>query len=177
MKAIVLYQPYATLMAIGVKKNETRPRPWAHVGDVAICAAKLKWTTEVPEWAIPALEELWAHRRLVDPLYLKMPGKSIQTVYNELPFGKVVCVVEKTGCVSTNDDNGDDRSLTPVELKVGNYEPNRFYYSTKNVRRLTTPVRVIGSQGVFELPATVESLVRRQLVGDWGFKPGEEYPR
>lgn len=40
MKAISLWQPWASLIADGLKTIETRPRPWNHKGLVAIHAAK-----------------------------------------------------------------------------------------------------------------------------------------
>jgi hypothetical protein len=38
MKALTLYQPWATLMALGAKMIETRPKKWKHTGPVAIHA-------------------------------------------------------------------------------------------------------------------------------------------
>lgn len=38
MKALTLWQPWASLIADGRKLIETRPRPWYHVGVVAIHA-------------------------------------------------------------------------------------------------------------------------------------------
>lgn len=40
MKAITLWQPWASLIADGRKTIETRPRPWNHHGWVAIHAGK-----------------------------------------------------------------------------------------------------------------------------------------
>lgn len=40
MKALSLWQPWASLMALGVKQNETRSWPTSHRGDLLICAAK-----------------------------------------------------------------------------------------------------------------------------------------
>jgi hypothetical protein len=38
MKALTLWQPWASLIVDGRKPIETRPRPWHHVGPVAIHA-------------------------------------------------------------------------------------------------------------------------------------------
>ena len=145
-------------MALNLKHNETRSRALAYRGDIAICATREKWIKDVPEYAMPALKILWEHRSLV-------PGYhgNIRDLYLALPFGKCVCVVEKIGCVSTNDDNGDDRSLTPTELELGDYSVNRFYYPTTNLRVLRTPVSVIGKQGLFELPPDIEAAIRTQI--------------
>lgn len=40
MKALTLYQPWATLIAYGQKRVETRPRPWKYEGPIAIHAGK-----------------------------------------------------------------------------------------------------------------------------------------
>lgn len=157
MKAIVLWQPWASLMAAGLKRNETRGRPWSFVGDVAICAAALRWRTDVPNYAETALCRMWEHRKLFGDF------KGIKELYDSLPFGKVVCVVRKTGCVPTSGDNGDDRSLTPLELDLGDYSPGRFYYPTADLRPLVRPVGVRGGQFVFDLDPGTEAAVRRQL--------------
>lgn len=157
LRAISLTQPWASLMAIGVKRNETRSWANNYKGDIAICATKEFWRDRVPDYASNALVWLWVHRDKFPP------ANDVQELYNHLPFGKVVCVVEKTGCISTNDDNGDDRSLNAMELELGDYSRNRFYYPTQNCRRLTTPIAVRGAQGLFSLPPDVEALVRAQL--------------
>ena len=159
MKALSLTQPWASLMAIEAKRNETRSRPWYFKGDVAICSTRERWRDAVPDYADTALIWLWRLRGQFRGQYA-----TIQELYNSLPFGCVVCVVEKYGCVSTNDDNGDDRILTKQEIDLGGYDAGRFYYPTRHCRRLTKPVPVIGKQGFFDLPPEVESAVKNQLA-------------
>lgn len=158
MKALSLTQPWASLMAIGAKINETRGWPCAYNGDIAICSTKEYWRNTVPDYACDALIRLWSQAH-------DFPGYhgNVKDLYDSLPFGKVVCVVEKCGCVSTNDDNGDDRSLTSKELELGDYSPGRFYYPTRNLRRLKEPVLVKGMQGLFNLPPEVEALVLKNI--------------
>jgi len=158
MKALSLTQPWASLMAIGAKVNETRGWPCAYDGDIAICSTKEYWRNDVPEYAFKALKILWHHRD-----DFTGHNGNIKDLYDSLPFGKVVCVVEKYGCVSTDDDNGDDRSLTVEEVGLGDYSPGRFYYPTRNLRRLKEPVPIKGMQGLFNLPPEVEALVLKNL--------------
>ena len=40
MKAISLWQPWASLMAAGAKHNETRSWRTCHFGDLVVCSAK-----------------------------------------------------------------------------------------------------------------------------------------
>lgn len=146
------------MMAIEAKRNETRGRRWNYKGDVAICSTLEHWPKAVPQYAEKALERLWEHREKFESF-----NGNIHDLYDSLPFGKVVCVVEKTGCISTNDDNGDDRSLTPLELDCGDYSADRFYYPTRNCRRLVEPVKVRGGQGIFILPTDVAAKVLAQI--------------
>ena len=159
MKALSLWQPWATLMAIEAKRNETRGWRWAYVGDVAICAAAKKLGQNIPEDWIPALRRLYEFKDTITPGF----RGDVRDLYYSLPFGQVVCVVEKFACRSTTDDNGDDRSLTPLELDLGDYGPYRFYFPTRNCRRLKTPVPVFGRQGPFELPPSVAAAVQVEI--------------
>jgi hypothetical protein len=147
-------------MSVGAKLNETRPRPWAYKGDVAICSAKLCWKNDVPEYAIPALTWLWKFRD-------QFPAaKDIRELYLSLPFGSVLCVVEKTECVPSiefQEPLWKHRSLSVQEFDLGDYTPGRFVYPTRNRRRLKTPVPVIGRQGFFNLPPDVEAKVLAQI--------------
>lgn len=145
-------------MAISAKFNETRSRPLAYNGDIAICSTKEVWRNKVPDYAREALGWLWAFKKSF-PYY----GSNVRDLYYSLPFGKVLCVVDKFGCISTYDDNGDDRSLTRQELELGDYSAGRFYYPTRNCRPLVTPIPVRGMQGLFTLPPDVEKAVRLQL--------------
>lgn len=158
MKALVLYQPWATLMAIGVKRNETRVRPWIYDGDVAICAAKQKLGDSVPDSYVKALQHLWSYRSIVGGY-----ASNIKDLYYSLPFGAVVCVVNKTGCHRTESVLMEHLSNGFTELECGDYEPTRFYYPTTNCRRLKTPVPVVGRQFVFDLPPDVEAKVLATL--------------
>lgn len=49
MKAITLYEPWASLMAIGAKVNETRPSRTRHRGDICIHAAQRPMEAISPE--------------------------------------------------------------------------------------------------------------------------------
>lgn len=160
MKALVLWQPWATLMAIGAKRNETRGWRWDHIGDVAICAAAKKLGNDVPEDWLPVLSRMYSCRDQIIPGFCS----DTRDLYYSLPFGKVVCIVNKYGCSSTNDDNSHDHSLTPMELALGDYSAGRFYFLTRDSRRLKTPVPVTGRQGPFDLPPDVEAAVRAQIV-------------
>lgn len=156
MKALSLHQPWASLMAIGAKVNETRPRPLDYQGDIAICATRLRWFRNFPEYAIDALRWLWFHKD-------SFPGyhANIRDLYLSLPFGKVVAIVTKTGCIQVTDEWKPKLSLQ--EEQLGDYRPGRFYYPTTNLRPLKNPVSVLGRQSLFELPPIVLAEVLKEL--------------
>lgn len=140
MKAVTLWQPWASAMAHGLKQNETRSWPTSHRGDLAICSAKRR----------PTLADCG------DPATLE---RALQ-----FPFGCVVCVVRVVECVPTRMFGPDGgRRLSPQEFDLGDYSLGRFAWVTQDCRRLARPVPVVGRQGLFELPPEVQRAVRAQI--------------
>lgn len=148
MKAISLWQPWASLMAVGAKRNETRSWPTSHRGDLAICAAK-HWDDDCAAClGEPEFEEA-------------LRGK-----VQKMPFGCVVAVVDLYSCVRSEEVNLKSSVVRPLhkhEHLFGNYGCGRFVWQTRNLRTLLTPVPVKGRQGLFELDAATEKLVRASM--------------
>lgn len=126
MKAISLWQPWATAMAVGLKRNETRSWWTPHRGDLVICSAKRKPTGEV-ERAILA-------------------DIGLRAIH--LPLGYALCVVDLFQCIPVNFIN---QMPTGDEYKLGDYSPGRFVWRTRNLRTLKQPIPIIGRQGFFEV--------------------------
>ena len=129
MKAISLYEPWASLMAIGAKRNETRGSRTHHRGDIAIHAAKTDtgFNDELAAVTVSAF---------------RTRGFDFK-----LNFGCIVAVVDLWD-VSPSERfayQGVDTLLNQIPLTseeriFGNYAPGRFIYQTRNLRRLKTPV-------------------------------------
>lgn len=153
MKAITLWQPWASAMAKGLKLNETRGWPTNYRGLIAICAAKRKPTAKdiSPELAFI----LWEVRER----FLGY-NANIQDLVENLPLGKVVCVVEIYDCVKTDDEAP---ICNDMEYALGNYSPGRFAWRTKNCKALDYPVSVVGRQGFFNLTNEESELVTNQI--------------
>jgi hypothetical protein len=156
VKALSLWQPWASLMAIGAKRNETRSRRWNYTGDLAICSALFIWRDRVPDEAMPALARLWENRA-------QFPGyhSNVKDLYDSLPFGKVLCVVHCNGVQPSH--LFGEAELTQQEFELGDYSANRWIYPTGLLRRLVEPVAVRGHQGLFDLPADVDAKVRARI--------------
>ncbi len=186
MKAIVVLQPWASLIAHGIKTIETRPfRPTNTIkpGDqFAIVAgmSKAGWGES------PMADAGW--QPLIDPERTGM----IADPYTPLAFGCVVAVVTFDEALrvvdgrymtaqgdETPDDglyvvgpNGDHLWGVSIgqtfpltdQLPLGDFAPGRYGWLLSDPRRLATPVPVTGKQGVFDLPDDVAAAVREQMA-------------
>ena len=153
LKAITLWEPYASLMAIGAKINETRGVRTAHRGEIAIHAAMKEDGT--PEELVPDIIRAFQSRNMLpDPNSLGCIV-AVVDLWDVQPAVKFYCEPATT----------DPFCITAEEFKFGNYSPGRFVYRTRNLRRLATPVRCRGAQCIgWGVPPNIEAKVRAQLV-------------
>lgn len=162
IKCISLWQPWASLMAIGAKKNETRHWPIDYTGLFAIHAAQRlekEWLEEDPFYG--HLNRGVLGRKDVLPDEDRFPfGLQIK---NNLPRMAIVSVGILARCVSTNkrvdtpmpDDDSD-------EFAFGNYQRNRFIWATRSMVALPKPIPYKGQQGIWTLePETVSKIVKQ----------------
>lgn len=149
MKAISLWQPWATLMAVGAKRNETRSWPTLHRGRLAIHAAK-KWNRE--------LSAMCGTEPFRSVLVRQEDGHLwLAEALRAMPFGAIVAVVTLTDCVRISPDNypgGDERHF-------GDYTAGRFMWQTRDLARLAQPIPFRGAQGFFDVP---DDLFPKELI-------------
>ena len=153
MKAITLYEPYASLMAIGAKVNETRPLKTNHRGDICIHAA---------------LKEVDIESEIYDRARAAVNARD---QYLSCFYGCIVAVVElwdvqPAAMFYTKSDipRLHQIQISEEEWSFGNYGFSRWVYRTRNLRRLKTPVPSRGFQCVgWTVSADVEAKVLAQL--------------
>jgi hypothetical protein len=135
VKAIALWQPWASLIAVGAKRVETRywPAPRGLVGQrIAIHAAKTNRELAT------CLERPFLY-------YLPEPSA--------LPLGAIVATAELYSCsVMTPEHVARVEAGSPDEFAFGWWASGRFAWELRRVRRLDEPVPFVGRQGVFEVP-------------------------
>jgi hypothetical protein len=138
MKAISLWQPWASLMAEGLKTIETRSWATGYRGSLAIHAAKRSLTVEER-----MLIQDWRNARL---LGWEWAGTS-------LPFGAILAVVDLVDCVPAG-------NIVPNELNAafGNFAPGRWAWITRNCHRLPIPFPCRGAQGLFDVLMDITEL-------------------
>ncbi len=148
IKCISLWQPWASAIQLGLKKNETRGRVTFVRGTIGIHAAK-RWT--------------WDESHFVCDLIVKHPeaAEAFKPFYGdgergyELPLGAVLCLADITACLPTDIVS---HGLTPLEEDLGNYERGRHVWGLRNVRPLKTPFPCNGKQGFFNVEIPSEFL-------------------
>lgn len=129
MKAITLWQPWASLIAEGLKQYETRSFKIKHRGKLAIHAAKTRKGMDV-------------YRR--EGYHLTEPSMDLI----HLPFGKVVCVVELVFIRQTHELRS---MITPLERTLGDWTPGRYAWSLKLIKKFKEPIPAIGRQGLWNI--------------------------
>lgn len=169
MKAISLWQPWATLIAAGIKPFETRSwaPPRSLIGQtIAIHAAR-----KVDKDAAALAEELVYGQRghdiadhieaissedhVLDHRYIAAFGHAV------LPVGVVVCTARldaafRMGPNGTVTERITSRPMpecfTPRIDDYGDFSPGRWVWLLKDVHPFNPPLPAVGKQGFFELP-------------------------
>ena len=143
MKALSLWQPWASFMDLGYKTNETRSWATNYRGPLIIHAAKN--ITAVKD-ADDILEEGG----------IDMSKRSV-VAGTQWPRGVILCVVDLIDCVPTEKIRD---GLTQLERAMGDYSDGRFAWMTKHVRRIKPAIPYRGMQGLFTIPDEVMMTAR-----------------
>ena len=141
MKALSLTQPWATLVAIGAKRIETRSWYTNYRGLLAIHAASsFPWRVRLLCLEHPYIDVLIAGGISLRSLKEPLPG---------FPRGAIIAVVDLVDCLET----GEGFVAPPEpEWSFGDFSPGRFAWILENVCRLKKPLACKGMLGLWESP-------------------------
>lgn len=129
MNAITIYQPWATLIILGLKQYETRNYPIQHRGQLAIHAGKntdylhLFDTPEFEPWL-----RAWGFCKPAD-----------------LPMGAILGTVNLLNVYQSDKCNPNQ-----YERAWGDWTAGRFVWKLDLVERFAAPVPMAGKQGLWE---------------------------
>lgn len=154
MKALSLWQPWATLIAIGAKQWETRSWNTQYRGDVLIHASKNESALDVCSQS---------------PFCAALVAAGYPNARRDLPRGKALCVAELVAVLTTEEVRG---SISTMERDFGNYANGRYAWKFENIRRLIHPFDLRGQQGLWELDEAALILVQAQLAAKETVKHG-----
>lgn len=138
MKAISLWQPWATAIALGHKRIETRHWSTKYRGPLAIHAAK-RWTLDQRDFAS------------VERTLGRLPA--------QLPLGAIVATCR---LVDVRPSEELEISVGAIERLYGNYAPGRFGWMLEDIQALAEPIPFKGAQGFFTVPDEMFSVCSQE---------------
>ena len=173
MKALSLTEPWATLVATGEKKIETRSWKTPYRGLIAIHAAK-----NFPAWA----------KEAVGVSFFKVLEKHGIFSPSDFTLGAIIGVTEIKACLSTNGQARLQFSAGNIEIEngvvtknemsgvcykkplpgtaencFGDYSANRFMWFLENPQRLKDPIPCRGALSLWDVPINIEQQIKAQL--------------
>jgi len=173
MKCISVWQPWASLLVLGLKRFETRHWPTNHRGPLAIHAAK-RWTREEIKFQCHFVHLLRRHIGVDDSTVLAFEENP--------PLGAIVGVVNLVDCLPTSciSKGGAiftnswvlDMPIDCIEYAFGDFGPSRYGWKCERPIRFEEPIPMKGRQGLFELPDPVTCLMAQSLEGRTRGVPG-----
>lgn len=134
MKAITLHQPWASAIALGLKRFETRGFRCHYRGELAIHAGK-------------TIDEEAALRLMPDIPII------------DFPLGAVIALCTLSEVYPTGNVGQADRR----ERSFGNWGPGRFAWQLDAVRELREPYPARGYQWVWIVPGALSGAIRRRV--------------
>lgn len=141
MKALSLTNPWAVLMALGLKQHETRSWQTTHRGPVVICSTKS--VENVAYWcAMPEFKQA-----------LKESGE--YTSFVDFPYGMALCIAD---LVFIRPTELIRERLSARELAFGDYSDGRWAWEFQNVRRFRKPIPVRGALHLFDVHLSEKDL-------------------
>lgn len=137
MKALTLWQPWASLVAMGEKKIETRCWTTKYRGELAIHSA----AAFPPSWLGKSRESQEFNQELADVFNCRTTLASNEV--RALPRGSVLCIVR---LVSIEETAIARELLDQRELIFGNYEDGRYAWYFEMLERLEQPIPAKGNR-------------------------------
>ncbi len=132
LKAISLWQPYCSLIALGIKQYETRSWKTNYRGKLLICStAKL------------TKKQYQQYRSICSSVELP--------AWNEInfPCGKAIAICDLVDCIPITPSFIKEQSET--EITSGDWEVGCYAWKLENIQPITEPFAVKGKQGLFNI--------------------------
>ena len=148
MKAISLWQPWASLWCSPRKVHETRHWRCRHRGWLVVHAAK----------------HFEKGFELDDPLRLILDDEFGGDWAAELPTGALIGMVNVVDCLPTHAVLGD-AAATGDDLECGDFGPARFAWKRDEFRLFDQPIPYRGRQGIFNVPDDSIPWLELKFVG------------
>lgn len=147
MKAITLWQPWASLVAVRAKRYETRSWKTSYRGPLAIHAAKKPISSILP--LIDAYTKQLMELNLIAFSEAFALDVDADTVFGDLPLGCVVATCE-LGDIYPVENVYHRLYELPNESHFGDFSAGRFAWFLHNVQLVDPPIPAKGAQRLWE---------------------------
>lgn len=171
MKALTIWQPWASLLACGAKQYETRSWATSYRGPIAIHAAAIKVPQALkkffPQWELDGHSDYLNRMKFLDTM-AKSFGVDITEEFmdalNELPTGSVIATANLVGChgIGTIETKGictefgylGGRNvatwypITEKERLLGDWSLGRYAWEFTDMKQIV-PIPAKGKQGLW----------------------------
>lgn len=144
IKAITLWQPWASLVISGAKHYETRSWNTNHRGLLAIHAAKARVSTEI---------------FYSEPFSTLLKAAGIRTP-NNMPLGSILGFVTLRHTCHTEQIR---ETLVPTQIHLGDYSNDRYAWHLSYPIHFPNPIPISGRQGLWTwtIPADLQYLIKQ----------------
>ncbi|MBE9216722.1 ASCH domain-containing protein [Plectonema cf. radiosum LEGE 06105] len=146
LKAISLWQPYCSLIPLGLKHYETRSWKTNYRGKLLICSTAKSTKTQYQQ-------------------YLKICNELKLPTWDEtnFPQGQAIALCDLTDCIEMTPEFIAQQSQT--EIKSGDWQVGRYAWKLENIQPITEPFAVKGKQGLFDVPSTnLECYLKQNFI-------------
>jgi hypothetical protein len=141
MKAITIWQPYATLIMLGLKRYETRHWSTSYRGPLIIHAAK-RWDDD-REFDCARVANLLRDHLAFSPQSLTDAQRKLMYTATNETLGKALGVVDLKSCEAMLDGGSE------FENGVGSFGEGRFGWECSAPQLFEEPIRHQGQQGLW----------------------------
>lgn len=153
VRAISLWQPWASAIARGAKRIETRSWSTRYRGPLLIHAAR---TTVGLALARQTIMGSFLYQA-----FTPTEHASVRDAIDALPRGAIVAVCRLVHCIPT-----EDVREPPLEMAFGDYTPGRFAWLLDNVVPVQDPLPWRGSRSLFDVEPPAD-FARQYLLGSF----------
>ena len=165
MKAITIWQPWASLLPLNIKLFETRSWATSYRGPIAIHAAALKLPQALRRCFPGEDDKLMLLEAISKGMKETYTSKEIMDLLNGFPTGSIVATARLIGCHKISSLHGtrpmcfgneriirrvDGTIFSPneTELMLGDWTPGRYAWEFSDMK-LIDPIPVKGKQGLW----------------------------
>lgn len=143
IKALTLWQPWASLILLGHKCFETRSWHTKYRGQLIIHAAKKQ-----------------GERLQTKTAFILYNHHKIDIPYEDLPRGVALLTCNLTDCIPITPRERDRQ--TQLELDCGDWRTGRWAWKLENIEAIEPPIPMTGHQGLWNVsPFFYQQIVKK----------------